>query len=162
MGIGSCLCQSQTQHRRATHAIDVDEYSINDLTEYFCEANVFIAKAKANEKCVLIHSYKGTNRAMVFAIQYLMQQRKCGIEQAKQLLINEDSGIAEIKITQNFYASLRKWESQLANKKSSGEIPNFTVSQQSSNVNINNGFATSNTMISNNRSLISIARKAWM
>lgn len=48
--------------------------------------NTFIEKARNNNKNVLIHSYKGINRAAVFAVQYLIAKKRCGHEVALNYL----------------------------------------------------------------------------
>ena len=99
-----CLCSKETKHTQARMTIPVDECDTTDITVYFDQAwlsvqvdesvkvNEFIDKARQMQKCTLIHSYNGTNRAAVFACQYLIATHKCTSFAAALEMLRENSG----------------------------------------------------------------------
>lgn len=106
-----CLCSLETAHSRARMTITIEENSTIDLIPYFKDVNDFIESAHACGKSVLIHSYHGRNRCAVLVLQYLMMIKRINLERAEQLI---KSLWPTVSISENFYRSLKKWESSFA------------------------------------------------
>lgn len=113
-----CLCSSETAHSRVRMTLSIDENSQADLLPYFKDVNDFITSAKSCKKCVLIHSFHGRNRCAVFVTQYLMMLKKIDLATAERLVA---SMMPNVKITDNFYKSLKRWENSLLNLCNNGQ-----------------------------------------
>ena len=81
-----CLCQTDFKHFRSRLIIAVADDEKEDIGPYFDEVNRFIEAARRCGRKVLVYSYEGKSRAVVFAMQYLMSYENLLLRQAYNLI----------------------------------------------------------------------------
>ena len=81
-----CLCQTDFRHFRSRLIIAVADDEKEDIGPYFEEVNRFIEAARRCGRKVLVYSYEGKSRAVVFAMQYLMSYESLLLRQAYNLI----------------------------------------------------------------------------
>ncbi|TMS32168.1 hypothetical protein L596_000047 [Steinernema carpocapsae] len=114
-----CLCARKTQHSRMIMAISVTEEEgpnapRQDFISFFEDFVHLISRAKSCNKCVLVHSIKGRNRAPAFIAAYLMHNKHITRVQAVAKVGEMMSRMRPgLQISDTLQRALMRWQTVL-------------------------------------------------
>ncbi|KAK0394404.1 hypothetical protein QR680_000717 [Steinernema hermaphroditum] len=114
-----CLCARKTPHSRMTMAISIREddgpnQPRQDFISFFEDFTQLISRAKSCNKCVLVHSVKGRNRAPAFIAAYLMHNKHITRVQAVAKVGEMMSRMRPgLQISDTLQRALMRWQTVL-------------------------------------------------